>query len=87
MMFKVRQPYIPYEKINGGFEVSIEGGKNIITFEKEGGFTKNTFRDTIRERYKNGQLLKMCQTCDNSCKQVEMKGVKFICCQKRKEKK
>lgn len=75
----IKQPYSPYEKINGGFEVSINDGENIITFEKEGGFTKTTFRDTIRERYKNGQIRKICRTCKNTCKQEEMRGVKFRC--------
>ncbi len=90
-----KQAYIPYKKIDGGFEVSIEDGENIISFEKEGGFAKKTFRDTIRERYKNGQIKRICRTCKNTCKQEEMIGTKFKCLtkeyeykkQKRKEKK
>ena len=81
----IKQPYIPYEEIDGGFEVLTEDGKNTITFEKAGGFTKEDFRSIIIERYKNGQILKICRTCKNTCKQIKVKGNTFKCLQKEYE--
>jgi hypothetical protein len=78
----IKQPYIPYKEIDDGFEVFTEDGKNIITFEKAGGFTKETFRSIIIERYKNGQIRKICQTCKRDCKQIKVKGSSFKCFQK-----
>jgi len=75
----IKQPYIPYEEIDGGFQVSSGDGKNTITFEKAGGFTKETFRGIIIERYKNGQIKKVCRTCKRTCKQVIVKGSSFRC--------
>jgi len=78
----IKQPYIPYEEIDGGFQVSNEDGKNIVMFEKTSGFTKETFRSIIIERYKNGQIRKICQTCKRDCKQIKVKGSSFKCLQK-----
>ena len=81
----IKQPYVLYEEIDNGFEVLIEDGENIVNFGKSNGFTKETFRSIIKERYKNGQILKICQTCKNTCKQVKVKGSSFKCLQKEYE--
>lgn len=83
----IKQPYVPYEEIDNGFEVFIEGGENIVNFGKNNGFTKETFRSIIKERYKNGQILKICRTCKNICKQVKVEGSSFKCFQKEYERK
>ena len=75
----IKQPYVPYEEIDGGFQVSSEDGKNIITFEKAGGFTKEVFRGIVIERYKNGKIKKICRTCKRTCKQIIVKGSSFEC--------
>jgi len=75
----IKQPYVPYEEIDGGFQVSSEDGKNIITFEKAGGFTKEVFRGIVIERYKNGKIKKICRTCKRTCKQIIVRGSSFKC--------
>lgn len=75
----IKQPYIPYEEIDNGFEVFTEDGKNTITFEKNSVFTKEDFRSIIIERYKNGRIKKVCRTCKRDCKQVVVKGSSFRC--------
>lgn len=75
----VKQPYIPYEEIDDGFQVSIEDGKNNVTFEKASVFTKEDFRSIIIERYENGKIKKMCQNCERACKQIIVKGSSFKC--------
>lgn len=78
---RIKQPYIPYEEIDGGFRISTEGGKTNIEFEKAGGFTKETFRGIIIERYKNNPIMKVYRNCTRECKQVSVKGsnMKFTC--------
>jgi len=67
-----------YKEIKDGFQVINNGGMNTVDFEKSSVFTNPTLRGIIKERYKNGKILKKCQTCKNTCKQVYVKGVKFI---------
>ena len=76
-----------YKELKQGFQVLNENGVDNIEFEKASVFTKPTLRDIIRERYKNGKILKVCRTCKNTCKQVDVKGVKFIlpCYQQEKK--
>jgi len=66
-----------YKEIKDGFQVINNGGMNTVDFEKSSVFTNPTLRDIIKERYKNGKILKKCQTCKNACKQVDVKSVKF----------
>lgn len=66
-----------YKELKGGFQVFNKYGANSIDFEKPSVFTNPVLRDIIKERYKNGKILKKCQTCKNACKQVDVKGVKF----------
>jgi len=91
----IKQPYIPYEEIDDGFQVLIIDGKTSVIFEKASVFTKDDFRSIIIERYENGKIKKMCQNCERTCKQIIVKGSSFKCFlknydykkQKRQEKK
>ena len=76
-----------YKEFESGFQVLNNDGVNIIDFEKPSVFTNPVLRDIIKERYKNGKILKVCRTCKNTCKQVDVKGVKFIlpCYQQEKK--
>ena len=74
-----------YREFKQGFQVLNENGVSSIEFEKASVFTKSTLRDIIKERYKNGKILKVCRTCKKACKQVGVKGVKFTCKQREKK--
>ncbi len=67
---------ILYEEINGGFQVSNEQS---IEFEKTSGSTHMGFRNSIKERYNKGKILRLCQTCERNCKQVLAPNSTFKC--------
>lgn len=74
-----------HKEFENGFQVFDRDGVNNIEFEKASVFTNPTLRDIIKERYKNGKILKICRTCKKVCKQVGVKGVKFTCKQWEKK--
>ena len=74
-----------YKEFEQGFQVLNENGISNIEFEKASVFTKSTLRDIIKERYKNGKILKVCRACKKACKQVDVKGASFKCYQQEKK--
>jgi len=72
----IRKPVVIYKEINNGFKVSEEGS---VIFEKASASTQLGLRDIIKERYKKGKILKVCQTCERNCKQVLAPNSTFKC--------
>ena len=72
----IRNSTVLYDKFNNGFQVSEEHG---IEFEKASGSTQVGLREIIKERYRKGKILRLCQTCERDCKQGLEPGSTFKC--------